>query len=161
MILIRKLSKKDRSSLEKVYTETVKSEFPEYSKKVLDNFATKKYRTRVLSLPTQLGAFEKGRLVGYLLAEKPAGGVVYIAWLAVIKEQQKKGIGTKLLEKFEKISRQAGVHNIQFDTNERNIGYYKSRGYELVGLDKKGYYGVDHYILKKLIQEPKEENYLK
>ena len=161
MISIRNLTKKHQKELEKVYVETIMQGFPEYSSKTLKHLVEKKFRTKVLKLPIKLGAFNGKELIGYLLAEKPVGGVIYISWLAVIKSQQKKRIGTKLLKSFEKIALKNGAHNVQFDSNERNLDFYKSKGYGVIGLDKKSYYGIDSFIVKKIIQEPKEENFLK
>lgn len=53
------------------------------------------------------------------------------------------------------------MHNIQLQADERNVEYYEAKGYEKFGFDSKGYFGVDSYWMKKLIAEPKEENFLK
>lgn len=110
---------------------------------------------------TILVAFSKSRPVGIIMANKPYGGVIYCDVLLVDENFQKKGIGSRLLEEFENISKRKGVHNIRVESEERDLPFYEKNGYEVVGLDKKGYWGTDNYILKKLIQEPKEENFLK
>lgn len=161
MIVIRKLRNTDKPAFSKVYSETIKNGFPEYSKKTLYYFASKKYQDRMFAAQIKFGAFEKGNLAGYLLAEKPIGGVVYIYWFAVLQEHQGRGVGTALLKRLEKTALKNGAHNIQFHSDKRNVKYYKSRGYEVVGLDKKSYFGTDNYIIKKIIQEPKEKNFLK
>ena len=50
---------------------------------------------------------------------------------------------------------------IQLQSDRRNLEFYKKRGYSVLGFDEKGYFGVDNYIMKKVIQEPKEKNFLK
>jgi len=43
----------------------------------------------------------------------------------------------------------------------QNIGYYKKSNFELTGVRKKAWFGMDAYVFQKNIAEPKEENYLK
>ena len=47
------------------------------------------------------------------------------------------------------------------DSAEKTLKFYEKLGYKIIGHDTKGYFGGDEYLLKKLIQEPKEENFLR
>lgn len=159
---IRKLTKKDFELFKKVFSETLLKEMSEYPQKTRNYFVSEKYIKRMFRLKIKLGAFAKEKLVGYFLAYCPTGGgVIEIFWLAILRGHQKKGIGTRLLQEVENKALKLGVHNIRLEADKRNIQYYVSRGYSVIGLDKKGYFGTDNYIMTKIIQEPKEENFLK
>lgn len=145
-----------------VVKRTILDNFPEYSERI------KEYLIRIDNLNQTvknagviLGAYLNNKLVGYLIARKFYGGVGYCEWLGVLKEHQRQGIGGKLLREYENIALKNGVHNLQLESDIRNVEFYKKQGYKVLCLDKKGYFGTDNYILKKLIQTPKEENFLR
>lgn len=161
MIKIRKLNSKDAKELTKVYSATVYDDFPEYSQKTRKFFLTKKYRDDMFSLDSKFGMFRDGEMIGYLVAWGPHGGVVYIYWFAIAEEFRGRGLGSKFLVWFETWCKKQGVHNIQLQADKRNLDYYKDRGYEMWGFDKQSYFGVDNYMMRKILQKPKEENYLK
>jgi ribosomal protein S18 acetylase RimI-like enzyme len=160
-VKLRKLTKPDLEELEELFTKTIQEEFPEYTKNTRDYFADKKYKNQIFRSPVKLGAYKDNELVAYLLAAKPVGGVMFIWWLAVLREHKRKGIGTKLIKHLEKKGLKLGAHNIQLQADERNLAFYKAVGFEILGLDKKSFFGADSYVLKKLIQEPKEDTWFK
>lgn len=157
---VRAIKNSETKQLKKIFTKTLR-EFPEYSKKTLDFFSSDPYRKRMITLRTHIGAFVGSKLVAYLLGPEPEGGVSWIYWLAVLKNYQGRGIGTTLLGFFEKLCIKQGVHSILFYADKRNVGFYLSRGYKVIGLDEKSYFGPDAYIMKKLIQKPNEKKFLK
>lgn len=161
MISLRRLNKNDLREFDEIFTETIQKEFSEYSKKTLDYFTDTKYKRKMFNCEIRIGAFINDKLVGFLLAQDPVGGVLQVFWIAVIKPYQKRGIGSKLLGYLEKMALKKGVHNLQLQSDARNIPFYKKTGYQILGYDLKGYFGTDNYLMKKLIQEPKEENFLK
>ncbi len=158
---IRELTEDDNDEFNKVFTEVTQKGFPEYSQNILDWFTRDPYREAMHHLRVKFGAFVDGKLVGYTVGSSYDGGVAFVYWLAVLKDFQKQGIGTKLLQAFENFVCDHGYHSLQLNADERNLDYYKKLGYEVIGLDKKSFYGTDNYILKKLLQEPKEENFFK
>lgn len=160
-ITIRSLSEVDMPLLKAIYSQSIQRDFPEFSQGIRDFLTTGRYEAFSMSLPIKLGAFDGEKLAGFLLADKHFGGVVYVMWLAIAKDYQKKGIGTKLLAEIEKIALGVGAHQLLLETFERDIDFYKKKGFEMVGLNKKGYFGTDNYVMSKAIQEPKEENFLK
>lgn len=161
MIAIRELTERDKPAFDKIFAETVFEEFPEYSEKTRKWFIAEKYRDQMFTAGVRFGAFDGNKLVGYLVGPSLHGGVSYVFWLAVAREQQKQGIGSKLLEFHEKWALQNGIHSIQLQTDERNLAFYKAKGFDQLGFDDKGYFGVDSYNMRKLIAEPNEENFLK
>ena len=157
---VRVIISSETQQLKKVFTKTLR-EFPEYSKKTLDFFSSDPYRTKMISLNMRIGTFAAGKLVAYLLAADPEGGVSWIYWLAVLKKYQGRGTGTALLDFFEKLCIKQGVHSIIFYSDKRNVAFYLRRGFKVIGLDEKSYFGPDAYIMKKLIQKPDEKKFLK
>lgn len=161
MINIRKLTYKDEKELTKVYSETVYHDFPEYTEKTRKFFLTRSYRDDMFSLKSKFGMFRDKKMIGYLVVWGPHGGVAYIYWFAILKAFRNQGLGGKFLEWFENWCLKQGVHNIQLQADERNLKFYKERGYEVWGADLQSYFGIDTNMLRKLIQKPKEKNYLK
>ncbi|OGH14973.1 MAG: hypothetical protein A2860_02095 [Candidatus Levybacteria bacterium RIFCSPHIGHO2_01_FULL_37_33] len=158
--IVRAIRRTETQELKKVFTKTL-IEFPEYSKKTRSFFASDPYRKRMISLNNRFGAFVGGKLVAYLLAAEFEGGVSWIYWFAVLKNYQAHGIGTTLLNFFEKLCIKQGVHSIIFYSDKRNVGFYLKRGCRVIGFDEKSYFGPDAYIMKKLIQKPNEKKFLK
>lgn len=60
-----------------------------------------------------------------------------------------------------KLGLKLGAHSLQLQADKRNLTFYKNRGYDIIGLDAQGYYGTDNYLMKRIIQEPKEKNFLR
>lgn len=103
------------------------------------------------------------KIVGLLIANHHFGGVAFCTKLAVSKEFQRQGIGTKLIEGWAKIAKSQGVHALvlQVFAENKSIKFYESLGFKLIGLHEKFNFGKDYYVLQKNIAEPKEENFLK
>lgn len=164
---IKRITLKDLDVFFDFFQKTVKSEFPEYSKGDLEYIFTrgwsKEYYKEWLNNKERyiLGAFNDGKLIALLDAKEPELGVCYCNWIMVDRKLQKKGIGTKLLSKLEIEMKRKGVHMLFLHADKKNISYYKKVGYKWVGNMEKAWFGQDHHIFTKLIQEPKEENYLR
>ncbi len=160
-IVIKELSEKDKMPLEKIYRETVLKEFFEYTLNIRKYLTSSPEKDAALKLPIKIGAFYNQKLIGYLMAEKPYGGILFIPWLAILKEHQHKGVGKKLLKSIEKKASILGVHSIHLQSDKLNVPFYEKCGYTVFGFDEKGYWGTDNYLLKKPIMEPHEEAFLK
>lgn len=144
-----------------MYTLAIGEDFLYYSEKCRKFFVSKKYVLDIISSYIKVGAFDGEQLMGFIIAYKPYGGVVEVRWLIVSKKYRNKGVGARLLQALEDKALGLGVHNIHVETNENVVGYYKRNGYEILGFDKEGYFGSDNYYMKKLIQEPQENVFLK
>src|SRR6185437_8399356 len=158
-IVIRNIPDAGMPVLDSLYSRIVNEEFPEYSQRVRDYFSNGVYKQHMLSKPIRLGAYEGHTLVGFLLAEHPDGGIIFVYWLGVSVDHRGKGIGKQLLQEIEIIAKDKGAHGLQLQADEKNLPFYQHAGFEILGLDKKGYYGTDNYVLKKLIQEPQEDTW--
>lgn len=161
MISIREISELEHGQLTKVFGEVVMNEFPEYSERIRTYFIDIILPQELPRKKLRIGAFDNDTLVGFLIAENPFGGVLFVPWLALLSSHQKQGIGTQLLTYIEELALKSGVHSIQLQADERNVPFYTRNDFEVIGLDKKGFFGTDNYLLKKQIQEPNEELFLK
>ncbi len=106
-------------------------------------------------------ALDNREIIGFLVVETIDGGVSFGLWLAVDEDQRGKGVASSLLKLWEKEVIDWGGHNIYLYTEKRNLQFYKKRGFTFIGLIPKSWFGSDHYLFHKIIQEPKEENYLR
>jgi len=156
-IAIRKIHEKDFEELNKLYTTTVLEDFYEYSEKIRKRFVQDPYKRNIFTSSIKYGAFVEDRLVGYLFAYKPMGGILFCSWLAIHTDYRGQGIGKKLLKKLEENAKKLHVHSIHLFSDQRNITFYEKCGYEVYGIDKQGFFGSDDYLMKKKIQEPQED----
>lgn len=157
---IRELRENDYEEFHNLYSQILLEAFPEFSSNI-KNFLSAKEKTRKrFDNPIKFGAFISGKMIGYIIVGKPGAGVTKIDWLGIRKDYQNNRIGSNLIDRAEKLAKQRGVHNIQLICDKHLAGFYQRNGYEIIGLDEKSYFGLDTYIMKKLLQEPKEENFL-
>src|SRR6185312_6592210 len=96
-LTVRLLTEEDKNNFERLYTESVLTGFPEYSKKTRYYFVDEKYKGNMWKQPIKLGAFVDGALVGYLVSDRGFGGVAFVHWIAVSELHQGQGIGRGLL----------------------------------------------------------------
>lgn len=169
MVTIKRITPEDLDVFFDLFSGLVKTQFNEYSDKTKEFMVThkkawsKETYKRLISDTTRilLGAWKSRKLVGILDAEIMIGGVSLCTWLIVDPGFQRKGVGKKLLKSWEHLVRKEGIHSLFLYSSKHVIPFYKKMGFEVSGLHKKGWFGSDEYILTKLIQEPKEENFLK
>ncbi|PIY94013.1 MAG: hypothetical protein COY68_04250 [Candidatus Levybacteria bacterium CG_4_10_14_0_8_um_filter_35_23] len=140
--------------------------FSEYSKSTI-NFFKKEWTEDIFKeritdqIHLVLAVKVSDKPAGILIAKRLEGGVFHCDYLIVDSKFQRKGIGRALLSEWEQIAKKEGFHNIRMEAEYLDLEFYKKCGFEVIGEDKKGFYGTDNFILKKLIQEPREENFLK
>lgn len=166
---IKRLKENNLDEFFDLFSRLVKTQFKEYSEKSREYMVTsnrayskEKYLDLIKDPFTLLlGAYANNKLVGLLHANIMDGGVSLCIWIMVDPDFQKKGIGQKLLKHWENISLTYGAHSLFLYASKHNISFYEKMRFELSGLHKKAWYGTDDYIFTKLIQEPKEENYLR
>ena len=93
----------------------------------------------VLEFPKIL-AYDQGKAVGVISYKEEAPGKCYIGCLAVVKEEQGRGIGTLLMKHF--MSEHPDWQELTLVTpkdNERNIRFYTKRfGFDIVGEEVDG-----------------------
>jgi len=116
MFTIRTLGEKDLPIFAKFFSQTVREEFPEYTEKTRAYLGSETYTKNQPIGRVVLAAFAQDKLVGFLVADKPQGGILFIPWIMVTKAFQRKGIGTLLINKIENYARKEGVHSIHLET---------------------------------------------
>lgn len=100
-------------------------------------------------------ALSDNKMVGFIVIHFDGGGAVNARWLEVEKNFRGKNIGTTLLKKIETEAKKNKCHFIYFWTEtNKNVDFYKKRGYYFVGLQKESWYGMDEYLMQKNICKP-------
>jgi len=139
--------------------------YPEYTKNTIAYFFAEEYTPEAIEKYASKGdiiiAKEGNKFAGFILYGAPEGGVSFCNWICVAEEYQGNGIASEMIKMYESEAKKKGAHCVMLCTEERNIDFYKKRGFEYMGLNPKGYYGVADYWFFKPLQEPKEENYLR
>lgn len=105
-------------------------------------------------------AFENNNVIGYLLANREKAGVGFCHWLGIDKKFRHKGIGSKLLKRWEEDSIREGLHAIHLWTMENDLEFYKKNNFVLAGKFKNAWFGIDHFLLYKNIGKPNPKKYV-
>lgn len=96
-------------------------------------------------------AYDQGKAVGLISYKEEAPGKYYIGCLAVVKEEQGRGIGTLLLKHF--MTEHPDWQELTLVTpkdNDRNIRFYTKRfGFDIVGEEVDGTVTVLLFKLSK------------
>lgn len=168
---ISQITKDEIEEFYNFFKSNYSSFYPWYSKKTIDfwvngdrGWPVKNIQRQHENGTTLLVARAKGQIVGFFIGMRHFGGVAFGSHLAVLKDFRRKGIGKKLILRWEEIAKKQGAHALVLQTiakKTENVKFYESLGFRVIGLHEKFNFGNDYYILQKNIQEPKEENYLK
>lgn len=165
-IQVKKVSEKSLDEFYNLFSSGISTQFPEYSSSQKKFFLKKHSKKKYTQLASDknrllLGAWIGKQLVGLMDIVMPVGGISFGIWLLVDPQFQKKGIGMKLLQTWEEKVKRKGAHGLYLYSPQRNVLYYKKMGFTLLGHWENSWFNFDNYVFTKLIQEPKEENYLK
>ena len=89
-------------------------------------------------------AHENGTVVGFALARATADEAELLL-LAVARDRQRNGVGTKLLEAFAAAAQGYGAARVHLEVREGNhaLGIYERAGFSLVGRRRDYYRGAD------------------
>jgi ribosomal protein S18 acetylase RimI-like enzyme len=92
-------------------------------------------------------------ILGFLMAHQVPGGVSVCDWLWVDKSHRQQGIGRLLVVFWEEYNlKDKKIHKLNVSTtNQDNIFFYKKLGFKLEGTREKDQWGVNRYLLGKLI----------
>lgn len=138
----------------------LKSEFPGYTPEVVDYLLNKIYTTDTLKYWAQrkekiiFGAYEKDSIVGFAVIDSPYGGVSFCRWLGVLKTHQHTGFGTALIQKWHDLARESNAHKMEVAGQPEAKEFYEKMGFQLEGLRKASYFGIDQYLFGKVIGSP-------
>lgn len=166
-VFVRKATLKDLEKFFQVFRKNISSQFPEYTLLTRHFFIEKEFSKKVFRnwLKKNEGpiflAVVNSKIVGFLAARTPYGGVAFCSWVAVKEECHGQGIGSILLEAWEKESKKEGAHKLQLWTDARNLEFYKKRGFVLVGDVPDNYFGAHDHLFIKSLGKSQEKNYLR
>lgn len=89
------------------------------------------------------GAFEDGKLVGFIIAEARSwNNTMYVAVLSVSSDERKKGIGSLLLDKLIAHTARLNYRLLELETQNTNVpavSFYLKRGFNITGVNLKLY----------------------
>ena len=72
-----------------------------------------------------------------------------IRYMAVSKDFQKKGLGTKILTNLEKYAFNDNISEIMLHSRENAIDFYKKNGYEVIKKTHILYNSIQHWLMSK------------
>ena len=96
-------------------------------------------------------AYENAKPVGYICFEFN-GGAAYLGQFIILRDSRNKGIGNKLLKKFEKTAKEKKCHLAYLETSEKNyeaIQFYKKNNYKITAEFPNNKFHLTWYILEK------------
>jgi len=96
-----------------------------------------------------LAAFLNDKIIGSGRGHFAESKRAQIRWMAVDKEFQGKGIGSKLLKELEKILFNKGAEEIFLKARERAVNLYKRQGYEIYKKGEILFGEIRHYWMRK------------
>jgi len=143
---IRKFEPKDIFSVIKLASETLTEKYHP----TLFSYFYENYREGFLI--AELGQKVIGFLVGLKIEERKAR----ILMISVLPYQQRKNIGTALLNKFEETVKEENIKEIELEVRTKNkkaIKFYQKHDYKIVDKILDYYQNSDNaYIMKRIIQ---------
>ena len=142
-----------------VFTGVLRSEFPCYDDNALNALLNGIYtrnnfefwlreKTKIV-----LTAREKNNMtvVGFALIDEPYGGVSLCRWLGVVKSHQRKGIGSRLILRWEEEAVKGNCHKMELAAQPDAKDFYMKAGLTCEGFRKRSYFGADQYVFGKLL----------
>ncbi len=99
-------------------------------------------------------AIDNKKVVGFIKFNI-TGGVAYLEQLIVAKSDRQKGVGQKLLKKFEEIAKNKGCHAAYLDTSEKHneaLNFYMKNNYKISSKLKNYKFHFDWYLLSKRLK---------
>lgn len=100
------------------------------------------------------GVYQGPKLAGVIAIMQEDGGVLRIDWLVIKKEFRGMGLGTLLLKKSEEWALAHKLHyEYLFTEADKNIEFYKKRGFRFVGTHPNSWFGETEHVLGKSLRE--------
>ena len=138
-MIYKEALKSDAEVLVEIYNSAFYDDFIRYGHCPAYGRSKENMEQSILDYPKTI-AYDQERPVGVISYKAEGAGKYYIGCLAVVKEEQGRGIGTLLMKEF--MSAHPDWKEITLVTpkdNERNIRFYTGRfGFEIVGEENDG-----------------------
>ena len=184
-IKIEKLTFQDLDLFWQVFSKVLQTDFPGYTKAVVDYFLNKAYTRAnfnywlstdwkiVLAAKTEghpkallpekgptASTFRhvgfRAGIIGFAVLDKPYGGVCFCRWLGVLAEFRNQGVGKKLIEAWLNYAKNSGCHKAEVASQPEAKDFYKKCNLDLEGKRKLSYFGIDQYIFGRVINQPRD-----
>jgi ribosomal protein S18 acetylase RimI-like enzyme len=97
-----------------------------------------------------IGAFEEEKMLGCCMLITMDPITVRLRQMAVLNNQQGKGIGRALMQFAENIARDRGFRKITMHARKTAIGFYEKLGYAVNG-DQFEEVSIPHFIMEKVL----------
>ena len=131
--------KSDADTLVKIYNSAFYDDYVRYGHCPAYGHTREEMEKSVVDYP-KIIAYDEDRAVGVISSKKEGPGKYYIGCLAVLKEEQGRGVGTQLLKHF--MSEHPDWNELTLVTpkdNERKIRFYTERvGFKITGEEDDG-----------------------
>lgn len=156
---VKKLTLEYIPEIIKMIHTAIAHDFPPYSPKIIKSLYKiydEKCFNKIVNSKYSiiLGAFINNKLVGFLTIKDDFGGVAILEWLIVDKDYRNIGVGKTLLDTAEKWALENYFHYMYLYTEtDKNVKYYKKRGYTHIGAHPNIWFGVKENILYKIIHK--------
>jgi len=95
-----------------------------------------------------IAAFEDDDLLGCCILTSISPRSMRIRQMAVLNNQQRKGIGASLIRFCETIARDKGCHTMVMHARDTALGFYEKFGYQIIG-DPFVEVGLPHHFMEK------------
>jgi len=162
-MIISSLKPENLANFFPFFEKLMRENFLFYHSKVIDYFLTKIYSQQNLYYQLKnnqriiLVAYQDKQPLGFAMIDEPYGGVSFLRWLAVSKNQQGKGIGKALVFEWEKIAKNQGCHKMELAAYPLVSSFYEKCGFEKEGPRKMSYFGINQVVMGKIIGRFKVE----
>jgi GNAT superfamily N-acetyltransferase len=163
MTTIKRIKKDSVFHFWQLFKKILHQGFSDYSPKVREFFLKQVYTPSAFiywiknKQKTVFVAYQDEKPVGYAVIDRPYGGVCFCRWLGVLEEQQKKGIGRKLVEQWLEYAKSQRCHKVEIASQISAAPFYQKVGLDKEGERKLSYFGIDQIIFGKVIGKPDQE----
>ena len=138
-MIYKRADKSDADVLIEIYNSAFHDDYIRYGQCPAYGRSRENMEQSVKDYP-KIIAYDQGRPIGVISYKEEGPGKYYIGCLAVLKEEQGRGIGTLLLKHF--MSEHPDWNELTLVTpkdNERNIRFYTERfGFKITGEEDDG-----------------------
>ena len=139
MLVYKRADISDADVLREIYDSAFRDDYIRYGQCPAYGRSREDMEQSVRDYP-KIIAYDEGKAVGVISYKAEGPGKYYIGCLAVLKEEQGRGIGSSLLEYF--MNEHPDWNELTLVTpkdNERNISFYTGRfGFEITGEEVDG-----------------------
>lgn len=150
MVVYKKANTNDAELLVEIYNSAFYDDYVRYGQCQAYGRSKENMEQSILDYPKSI-AYDQDKPVGVISYKEEAPGKYYIGCLAVVKEEQGRGIGTSLMKHF--MDEHPDWNELTLVTpkdNERNIKFYTKRfGFDIVGEVIDGAVTVLHFKLSR------------